>query len=672
MSGLAVVLHRDGRPVDRGTVEAMLDAVSYRGPDGTAARLFGPVGFGHARMAMNPEDERERQPLISHRTGCAVIADVRLDNRDDLLARLPEPQSGPVGDAGLILRAYEAWGVDAVERLLGDFAFAIWDPRQRRLLCARDTSGQRSLFYRVDPRTFAAASEIQQLLQDPSVPIIPDEQRIRDFLVPLNVFRNEKDQAATFYAGIRALPAGHILVMGNRGTQVRCYWELEPPAAIRYRADDEYVEHYLSLFAEVVRARLRSAHPVGVLLSGGLDSSSIVGVARQLHQDGRVDCSRLRTFSLLFDSLDCDERDLIGEIERACAFEAQYRSVRPSGSQFEHEPRGFRESPNMGVREQRDALCEAAHRAGVRALLTGEVADGCVSGSPLVFDSLLRHGEVRALLHRLRAYRRTSDGPLVKDLILYCLAPLLPIRLQSHLVGAYLRWLFHRERWGLLPHWMPAPLREELSARHLQLSLQAERRRQFSNQTLHWEYGELYPPEIVRHPAPWPIEFWRPFADRRLHEFLLAIPPEQKFRPAPDSDEFYAGSKWLVRRALHGILPERVRTRTHKTVFDSVFEGEIARNWPAYERAFGPGSRSEIATRGYVDRSAFWSRLQQLRSGLAGGDARYVLRLVELESWLCGLALPRARLITVPPPRVGRLSSATPDGSGRQGAIAIV
>jgi len=165
-------------------VKEMLAAVPYRGPDGQYVRVWHTVGLGHAKLAVTLEEEPEQQPLISPRTGCAVIADARLDNRAHLLARLPDNPSSTVSDAELILRAYEAWGPKAAAELLGDFAFAIWDPRDRRIVCARDTSGQRCLFYRLDQRTFAAASEIQQLLQDRAVPIEPNVERVREYLVP--------------------------------------------------------------------------------------------------------------------------------------------------------------------------------------------------------------------------------------------------------------------------------------------------------------------------------------------------------------------------------------------------------------------------------------------------------------------------------------------------------
>jgi asparagine synthase (glutamine-hydrolysing) len=159
----------------------------------------------------------------------------------------------------------------------------------------------------------------------------------------------------------------------------------------------------------------------------------------------------------------------------------------------------------------------------------------------------------------------------------------------------------------------------------------------------------LYPAESARHPAPWSIEFWRPFADRRLQSFLLAIPPEQKFLPHPESDHFYSGSKQIVRRGMKGILPESIRTRVAKTYFTSSVEMEVQTAWPDYEATFGPSTTSEIARHGYVDREKFWERLQQLRDGSGGQDFMYVMSLVQLETWLRSLALSREQLSAVPP-----------------------
>jgi asparagine synthase (glutamine-hydrolysing) len=131
---------------------------------------------------------------------------------------------------------------------------------------------------------------------------------------------------------------------------------------------------------------------------------------------------------------------------------------------------------------------------------------------------------------------------------------------------------------------------------------------------------------------------------------MLAVPPEQHFQPHPDTDQFYAGSKRLVRRGLRGILPEQVRTLTVKTGFGSVFTDDVARNWPVYEQAFGLSSRPYVVERGYVDQRRFLARLEQLRDGGRAADFIYVIRVLGLETWLRGLTQPRADLVSIPTP----------------------
>jgi asparagine synthase (glutamine-hydrolysing) len=213
-----------------------------------------------------------------------------------------------------------------------------------------------------------------------------------------------------------------------------------------------------------------------------------------------------------------------------------------------------------------------------------------------------------------------------------------------------MRRALERARPGLLPAWMPEPLRQDLAERHVQLTLEVERERRFANWTRAIEYRQLYPPEVARNPVGWPLEVCRPYADRRLHEFLLAIPPEEKFAPFqdPQTDE-YAGQKLIVRNAMRGIQPESVRTKKIPTHYASVFAQEVQTRWGLYERIFGPDGRPEIVARGYVDPAKFWDRLQQLRDGGAyGRDFLYITRMAALETWLRALRLPRSQRVTVP------------------------
>jgi asparagine synthase (glutamine-hydrolysing) len=155
------------------------------------------------------------------------------------------------------------------------------------------------------------------------------------------------------------------------------------------------------------------------------------------------------------------------------------------------------------------------------------------------------------------------------------------------------------------------------------------------------------------------VEVWRPYADRRLHEFMLAVPPELHFTSDPERDDGYAANKWLVRRAMRGILPESIRLRRTKTTFMSVFAQEVRTRWADYEAVFGPRGYSELVERGYIDRERFWARLDAVRDGVTWMDDRYVSQVVALESWLRSVtaaqSTTRAQPSTVPRPTVDTL-----------------
>lgn len=638
MSGLAAIFNRDGLPVDRSDVGAMLAAVPYRGPDGQFMRIWQSVGLGHAKLAVTAEEQSEQQPLVSPGTRCAIIADARIDNRDELLKLLPHNPPFSISDADLILRAYEAWGPDGVAKLLGDFAFVIWDPRQQRIVCARDTSGQRSLFYRLDPHTFAAASEIHQLLQDPSVPMVANEERIREYLVPFSVFRNEQEKTATFYKGVNTLPSGHVLIVDASDSRLRSYWELRPPKEIQYRNQLDYGSQFVNLLGEAVRGRLRSSSPVGAMLSGGLDSTSVVSLAQQLYQLGLAEDRGFMTFSLLWGDLDCDETPYIRDVQAKYGFDARYIQASSLSSTFDLHPQGFMRAPLLPDGPL-DIMLNAASDAGARVLLSGMLADNLFPWSWHFLGSLLRRRRFGEFWRYFQRFRGTESTR--KILLLYTLLPLFPRELQRPIREGVVRREFERERHELVPEWMPHELRAQLLNRHLAIQLDLERTRRFSDDPREQIARTLYPAEVAPVVGTVPVQLAAPFADRRLHEYMLAIPPEQIFEPHPYAYDFYAGLKVVLRRGMYGILPESVRTRTQKTLFRSVFVEEMQRRWAELSGAFGPGASNEVTACGYVEAEPFWERLQRFRDGDYGLDGMYITKVLNLETWLRTLRLGR-------------------------------
>jgi len=172
MSGICGQFNLDDAPVAAADLRAMTAMLEKRGPERTGRWRDGATGLGHTLLATTPELTFERQPFKHAETGCVITADVRLDNRDELLDAFGLlEQRDSIGDAELILLAYLEWGEDCLDRLLGDFAFAIWDPRHQKLFCARDHFGMRPLYYHHAPgKRFLFASDARSILVLPQVP----------------------------------------------------------------------------------------------------------------------------------------------------------------------------------------------------------------------------------------------------------------------------------------------------------------------------------------------------------------------------------------------------------------------------------------------------------------------------------------------------------------------
>ncbi|HET7875173.1 MAG TPA: asparagine synthase-related protein, partial [Methylomirabilota bacterium] len=311
MSGIAGLYRLDGGPVDPVLLRAMTDAVAHRGPDGGDCWVDGPIGLGHRLLRSTPESAQEKQPLSDESGDLCLVLDGRIDNRGELRAALAPDglRLRSDSDGELVLRAYARWGTACPARLIGDFAFALWDNRERRLFCARDPLGVRPFYYHTDGRRFSVASELQQLLVDPSRAAEPNEGMIAEYLACEITHRED-----TLYRDIFRLPPGHSLVVRPGGHVVSPYWDIDPSRAIRHGTSRDYAEHFRDVFDEAVRCRLRSANPIAAELSGGLDSSSVVATAASLAPAGRATGDGVETYSLVFPGHACDESGYANQV----------------------------------------------------------------------------------------------------------------------------------------------------------------------------------------------------------------------------------------------------------------------------------------------------------------------------------------------------------------------
>lgn len=310
MSAIAGVVRFDGAATAREAVQ-MAAKMRRRGPDTDAAWADGPVAFGYRGLHTTLESIREEIPLV--RGPFALVADARIDDRDALADRLASTlralglpaEERPLSDADLLLAAYAEWGDNCADRILGDFAFAVWDSKRQRLFCAKDPFGTRPLYYTHRPGgTFAFASSTEALRA--FAPDYVDQAFLADRLLGYS-----GDPARTALPGVQSLLGGHALSIDPRGLQVWQHFSLRPARGIGAGwSSDDYAAGFRERFETSVRDRSRSAFPVGADLSGGLDSSAVVAVARDvLRDEGR---GPLHTFSTIHsDTPELDEREYI-------------------------------------------------------------------------------------------------------------------------------------------------------------------------------------------------------------------------------------------------------------------------------------------------------------------------------------------------------------------------
>jgi asparagine synthase (glutamine-hydrolysing) len=276
MSGIAGLLRFDGAPVQRRDLERMANALRAHGPDRAEVMAAGSVGLVHVLMRMTPEDRFDRQPWRSA-GGTAITADLRLDNRDDMLARIgvaaQEALAWP--DSRVVLAAWEKLGDGIWPMLRGPFAVAIWNPRDRTLTLARDHLGLNVVMWHKAEQFFAFATMPKGLFALPDVPRELNEVKLADFLV-----LNHANHATTIYQDIfRLLPAHVARLRADGSMSEHRYWSPADIKPVRLASAEAYAEGLRECLDRAVRRQLRSAHPVGCYLSGGLDSSSVAALA---------------------------------------------------------------------------------------------------------------------------------------------------------------------------------------------------------------------------------------------------------------------------------------------------------------------------------------------------------------------------------------------------------
>lgn len=539
MSGIAGIANADGSPVSRELLLRMARTLAFRGPDAHRIWIDGAIGLGHAAHLIRGDETRSVQPETLG-TGTWITADARLDAREELVAKLrarAHNVSISCSDAGLVLHAYDAWEEQCLEHLRGDFAFGLWDGRRQQLFCATDHFGVRQLYFSRSDSCLVFSNTLNAVREHPGVSQQLNDAAICDFLL----FGMNYEEGTTSFTDIRRLPRAHWLRWSADAMEIHEYWRPPTDGEIRYKKSAEYVEHFNEVLGKAVADRLRG-ESAGILLSGGLDSSSVAAVCAET----AAKCGQpreLHAFTFTSDDPSSTDGPAAANIARAlgipqhCWNLDQTRLFEGWGTDGLQWPEPV-DTPLFAAMVGQ--FQQMADRTAV--VLSGEGSDNLMSCQPLVkLRRLWRNGRraqtvFEGAKHAIARFKAPDGvrGPLrrvFKPASPDSTKPAFPEWLNPALVDE----LALKERWSNPVPW----IRWDEHPQHPK------------------SYGSLFFPQwrymFERQDPAYTqvsVEVRYPFLDLRLVEYLLAIPSMPWFF-----------RKFLLREAMRRRLPEKIRKR---------------------------------------------------------------------------------------------------------------
>ena len=532
MSGIVGIVHASGAPVDQHLLQRLTDALPCGGPS-ASVNCNESVGFGCTRRF--PEQSRGVRS-IAVENDFWIVADARIDGRDDLRRALTGRGCTDVesaNDEQLILHAYATWDSDCVHHLIGDYAFAIWDHRKRRLFCARDHFGIKPFYYSLLPDGIVFSNTLDCVRLHPQVAHGLDDESIADFLL----LGSNSNWASTTFASIKRVPPAHTLTFSGDDVRLQRYWEVSSRESVRFRREHDHVDKFLELLGQAVDDRT-PADRIGIWLSGGLDSAALAAIAqRQSRADGAA--RTVVAQAVVYDSVVPDDTRQYASLAATAA-----RIPLACFSADGHQPFAAFDAPGNRTPEpnndpftdmRRQLLREAREQCQV--WLCGEGADEILWPSriadllPSVSLVDIAGDVARSVVaHRVRpsvGLRSAPAAKLSKD-------PLLPQWLAKDLdtrYGLAAKW---QDTW----HVAPTPAVRTASPRAVAAHRLA---------TTAWPwYFESFDPGTTRVP----IETRYPFLDVRLVDYMMTVPPLP-----------WCVDKRMLRLAMRELLPAGIVNR---------------------------------------------------------------------------------------------------------------
>ena len=553
MCGICGKINFSSEPVESSIINNMCSALSHRGPNDRGIYTNNEMGLGHVRLSIIDLSPAGHQPMSNENKQIWIVFNGEIYNYKDLKAELEMKghKFNSNTDTEVIIHLYEEYGRDCVTKLNGMFAFAIWDESKKEMFLARDRVGIKPLFYFFDNEKLVFGSEIKSILQDESVKREIDLQALHDYLTFLYV-----PAPNTIFKKIKKLLPGHILICKGRNITVKKYWDLNYDQESEIKSEDYYAEGLLELLKKSIKRRLISDVPLGAFLSGGIDSSAIVGLMSKLMNEP------VKTFSIGFRSAGYhDERKYAMQIADMFKTEHHELEVEPDAVELlpklvYHFDEPFADSSAVPI-----YLVSKMAKEYVTVILSGTGGDDILGGYRRYFaDRLAEYylkvpGFVNNLIHKIvneLPVSRTSIGGeylLLMKKFIDC-APLAPEIRYISLVS-----FFSEDMKKQL--YFDNSNDQTRSLNILKSYFANVHTKEFLNKTLYVDLKTYVPDDLLvkedRMTMAVGLEGRVPFLDHELIEFAATIPSNLKLKGFT--------TKYILKKSLANLLPKNIINR---------------------------------------------------------------------------------------------------------------
>lgn len=570
MSAIFGIFDLNGKAIDTTWIKSMQEDLSHRGPDGQGIFVENSLLLGYMLLQITPESVYDQSPF--EEDNFVITANARLDEREALMDRLniTAEEREKTTDAILLLRSYRKWGKAFVKDIYGDFSFAIWDKQQKELFCARDQMGVKPFLYYFQDNRFVFSTELKSIVELPFVKTEIDQFYLRDRAIGIG-----DRPTTTTWKNIVRLSAANTLTVKGSGLIIEEYWKPVYKKNPQLKTAEQSATALREILQRVISDYTRVIGVVGVHLSGGLDSSSIACLAakKMAAEDKRI----VTASSVLHPDFNApDIKDEMEYIETVLQQEKNIDATFVYNTNFEflvnmEEIFNLQCAPVNNFYYVDQAIFQQFKSKAVRRVLSGYLGDMTASNSTIApLPRLLLTGKLATFFKLSLSIKKKSEKGWLNFLKYNLIVPILPmflIKIAYNLKGRKAPWSIDN-----LPLILNATEKKSLQKRKATYYRNNLKSQYSIAQNIRPKHSDFFEEDWDCGAANYQLEMTYPLLDRRVIELLLQIPVEHFY-----TDGLKRG---LIRKAMEGILPEKISTRKNKKPYSPAYHYIVKKYLP--------------------------------------------------------------------------------------------